>query len=482
MRMDRPAIVAGRAKIEGRITVPAGIKKDSIFVTVTIPHPITGEHVSQKAFVDQSGNFSIDFDVETDTSFIGLYSSVNPYKTLIIKSINKNTTIINIDYNTNLDIKNMDVKPTMNQSDMNQGLEILGKMVAYRPDRAPKPLYDKSPDEFLNYAKSIMSERLALFLNKDTLLSKEFKGAVSKEFRLFMYITHVFDYERQMMHNYRNTTGHKTDTPDIQKIDASYFRFLKDFNLNDPQYLHTFTFSEFQNAILQNKVLKLPTIEESDISTWLAGVKAVLSDLVGFDEGPYYDILVANAFARQLNEELKPLSEKQKENIAHYWGNGEIPKILFRKNQQTVELAKVKSPTVVNDITSVPEDKVMEAIVSKYQDKVVCIDLWATWCAPCLEAINQFRRTKGEFKDKDVVFVYLTNGSSPQQLWEEKIKGIGGEHYYLTKTQWNFMMDYFGFEGIPSYLLYNKDGVLKNKFTAFPGNDAVKEIINSLLK
>src|SRR5690606_4696469 len=125
------------------------------------------------------------------------------------------------------------------------------------------------------------------------------------------------------------------------------------------------------------------------------------------DEGPYYDILAANAYARQLNEEVRPLSEKQKEHIAHYWKNGEIAKILLRKNKQVVELDKVKSPVVVNDVSIVPQDKVMETIVSKYKNKVVFIDLWATWCAPCLEAIKQFRGTKGDFRDKDVVFVYL---------------------------------------------------------------------------
>ncbi|RZL37218.1 MAG: TlpA family protein disulfide reductase, partial [Pedobacter sp.] len=114
-------------------------------------------------------------------------------------------------------------------------------------------------------------------------------------------------------------------------------------------------------------------------------------------------------------------------------------------------------------------------------NKVVFIDLWATWCSPCLEAMQEFRSTKNEFYDKDVVFVYLTNGSSPLKLWNEKIKGIGSEHYYLKSSQWEFIMNDFGFKAIPSYLLYNKHGLLINKFTAFPGNNKTKEMINSLL-
>jgi hypothetical protein len=42
-------------------------------------------------------------------------------------------------------------------------------------------------------------------------------------------------------------------------------------------------------------------------------------------------------------------------------------------------------------------------------------------------------------------------------------------------------MEHFGFDAIPSYLLYNKKGVLNNKFTGFPGNEKVKSIIDELL-
>nr|AUN37895.1 thiol:disulfide interchange protein tlpA [uncultured bacterium] len=479
--LDTPTIVAGTSKITGRIISPNDKIENNIFIKFMVPHPISGEYVEYKAFVDKSGRFSIDVNVETTISLIGLITSLDPKKSLLVKLTSGNVTNIDITYNSSFDINTIQVTPSMSQSDITQPMDVIVKMITYRSNRAPQPLYNKTPQYFLNWVKTPLDERLEIVKN-DSLISKDLKPVLFKDYRLFYYDTFIFDYEKEMDLNYQNTNnGDNSKKPDFQKIDRSYYRFLNDFNLNDSQYLICSTFLMFQKTLLQNEIVGLPLIEETDIPSWLAKVKVILADLVGFNDGPYYDILVANAYARQLNEEVRPLSEKQKENITNYWKDGEIAKILFRKNQQVVELNKAKTAVVVNDIASVSKDKVIEAILLKNKGKVVFIDLWATWCGPCLKAMNDFRSTKGEFHDKNVAFVYLTNGSSPKKLWEEKIKGIGGEQYYLNSTQWEFVMDQFQFEYIPSYLLYNKEGVLINKFSAFPGNEEVKSMINGLL-
>jgi hypothetical protein len=120
-------------------------------------------------------------------------------------------------------------------------------------------------------------------------LSKELNEILSKEISLFMYNSHVFDYESEMMLNYRNVNN-EDKMPNIQKIDKTYFRFLRDFKLNDPLYLYAFSFLEFQKTILQNEILALPEIGESDIGSWLLKIKAIMADLIGFNDGQYYDV------------------------------------------------------------------------------------------------------------------------------------------------------------------------------------------------
>jgi thiol-disulfide isomerase/thioredoxin len=475
--LDVPLIKEGSATLTGQVRTE--VKNRKVDLEIVVPNPISGEYTRYKTQTDSTGKFTVDIELEIATSFISFNTSVNPEKFLLFK-ITGGINRVDISYNSANVIESIGSAANIPINDAVHGLDVVNKMISHRSGKAPETLYNKSTDYFLNHAKTVLSDRLTI-LENDTLLSNPLKEILTKDFSLFLYKAHVFNYEGEMRRNYQNTNSSQTDKPNIQKINKTYFRFLKDFKLNDSHYLYALTFQEFQKAILQNETLGLPIIGDTDIPTWLAEVKTILADLVGFNNGQYYDILAANAYGRQLNETLRPLSEKQKKNIESYWKKGEIAKILFRKNKKVVELDKFKSSVVVNDVSSVASDKVIETILAKNKDKIVFIDLWATWCSPCLEAMQEFRSAKNEFHDKNVVFVYLTNGSSPRKLWEEKIKGIGSEHYYLTKSQWEYIMEHFGFDAIPSYLLYNKKGVLNNKFTGFPGNEKVKSIIDELL-
>ncbi|MFN0257717.1 TlpA family protein disulfide reductase [Pedobacter ureilyticus] len=474
-----PRIKTGRAKIIGKI-IPPDTKRDSIYVDILISNPISGEDVKHTVLADQSGKFSVAVDVETDISLISLSTSLT-YSPIYVKLGSSGISNIDIIYKQDSDIESVKVTPNgLTSNDMAKSIEVISKMFDHSSGRKPEPLYSKSPDYFLRYAKTILAERLEI-LKDNELLTREMKQILAKNFSLSLYNTFVFDYERYMVSNFNAVANNKNIRPAFQKIDRSYYRFLKDFKLNDPQYLICSEFPKLQQAILENQIIGLPSIGDTDISSWLAKVKTILSDLVGFDDGPYYDNLAANAYGRQLSVELKPLSIKQQTNISKYWKKGEITKILFRKNRQIIEMEKFKSPAIMNDISTVPKEKVIEAILNKYKNKVILIDLWATWCAPCIVAMQQFRSEKAKFHDKDAVFVYITNGSSPPKLWEEKIKGIGDEHYYLTEDQWNYVMAQFKLNSIPSYLLFNKQGIITKKFTGFPGNDEIKESIHILL-
>lgn len=132
-------------------------------------------------------------------------------------------------------------------------------------------------------------------------------------------------------------------------------------------------------------------------------------------------------------------------------------------------------------LDSVPAKDILPALLNRYKGQVVLFDIWATWCGPCRQGHRLMAPMKEELKDKPVTFVYLTCDTSPAGTWDEMIKDIPGEHYYLTKEQYYSLLEHYNSGGVPTYGLYDADGVEKWTRIGVPDVDQLKaKILESL--
>ena len=83
---------------------------------------------------------------------------------------------------------------------------------------------------------------------------------------------------------------------------------------------------------------------------------------------------------------------------------------------------------------------------------------------------------------KDVVFVYLTGPSSPEQTYKNMIPGIKGEHYRVSNDEWNYLCSKFNVTGIPHQLIVDKKGVVVNSHFLGYGNELIKRELEKYLK
>lgn len=93
------------------------------------------------------------------------------------------------------------------------------------------------------------------------------------------------------------------------------------------------------------------------------------------------------------------------------------------------------------------------------KDKVVVIDFWATWCAPCIAYIPEMKRIHAKYKDKGVEIVGISLDSKRSALEKyvrkEKLTWI---HTFAGKGWQDPTAVKYGVRGIPSIWVIGPDG------------------------
>lgn len=118
--------------------------------------------------------------------------------------------------------------------------------------------------------------------------------------------------------------------------------------------------------------------------------------------------------------------------------------------------------------------------LSENLGKVVLLDLWATWCAPCLAEIPALEKLEKELEGKDVVFISLSLDTDKAK-WQNMVKQkqLSGVQLF-SNSEPRFMQDYEVAE-IPRYIVFDKNGKTVNFNAPRPSDPKLKTLIESNL-
>lgn len=115
--------------------------------------------------------------------------------------------------------------------------------------------------------------------------------------------------------------------------------------------------------------------------------------------------------------------------------------------------------------------------------KVIYIDIWATWCGPCLAELPFLESLQEKFKnDKNIVFVSISIDQN-KDAWSKMIvdKNMKGLQLYSAGAWNSEIIANYKVSGIPRFLIIDKEGNLVEGNATRPSNPATETALKNLL-
>jgi len=315
---------------------------------------------------------------------------------------------------------------------------------------------------FLKLMDSVMVLEMNLLNSyKETILSRFYDLEAMKI--NYAYRIKLNEYER--MHRYLTRN-------DSFKVSPLFPDPFEGIDLNNPDWVEIYEYSELveyyiwhlaeqeikKNPDSSNYYLLLYEILESKIAS------PVLKEKFAYKIGRYSLIdAPKRESVYQKTISLMQSPEKKNEIIANYnkmillqTGNPS-PDFKFKdKSGQTYQL-------------------------SDFKGKFIYIDVWATWCGPCLGEIPALKKLTDTLASKDIVFVSICVFDE-KSSWEKMVtkKQLKGVQLFAEPGENSFVNEYM-IQGIPRFILLDKSGRIVNANAKRPSEPLLLKELMELL-
>lgn len=124
-----------------------------------------------------------------------------------------------------------------------------------------------------------------------------------------------------------------------------------------------------------------------------------------------------------------------------------------------------------------------EIALSDYKGKVVYVDIWATWCAPCKKEIPYLKELEKEYKGKNIVFMGVSvDDPKDKAKWQKFLvdNKMDGLQIFAGDKEKD-IKDPYKIKTIPRFLLIDKDGRIVSANAPRPSSSEIRILLDATL-
>lgn len=115
--------------------------------------------------------------------------------------------------------------------------------------------------------------------------------------------------------------------------------------------------------------------------------------------------------------------------------------------------------------------------------KVIYIDMWATWCGPCVQEIPYLEALVDRFKDNDDIVFISVSVDDTAEPWLEKVAADkpSWPQYWLAPKPSRDFCGKLNISTIPRFIIVGREGFIADPDAPRPSSDGIDEYLDSIV-
>jgi len=273
--------------------------------------------------------------------------------------------------------------------------------------------------------------------------------------------------------NYPSFFKYITKT-EVENLPKDYFSFMDKINLNDEE--------KFKNNQSYNRI----------VSSYFSTLAQNAGEGIAFLESIFenVDSKISSKKIKEfllfsyLNEYLNFNDVEGTEGFVEKYNNtstNEENKMKIAKSFKTAISLKKGNPAPTFTYQNTKGEAVA---LSSFKGKIVYVDVWATWCGPCIREIPSLKELEKSYHgNNDIVFMSVSiDKERDKEKWLKMVdeKKLGGVQIMADLAWKSSIVKDYSIQGIPRFILIGKDGEIINKNAPRPSSEEIKKLLAEL--